>query len=203
MPDPAVVEITVADEPGAWAAAGFTVTDGVARCGGIAIRLVGRTDGKRIRGWSWCDLLDGLPTTTTASGPTMHPDAHPNGTTLVDHVVVVTPDLDRTVAAFEARGLEVRRVRHTEQYGPPFRQVFFRGGETVIEVIGPDEPESDDGRPAHFYGIAFTVGDLDATARLLGDHVGRVKDAVQPGRRITTLRHRDFDISVPIAFMSS
>lgn len=209
MAEPAVVEITVADEPAAWEAAGFAVDDGVTRCGGIAIRLVGRTDGKRIQGWRWLDLpgagpIDGLPTETVSMvrrRPVLV--THPNGTASVDHVVVVTPDIDRTIAAFEARGLEVRRVRHTDQYGPPFRQVFFRGGETVVEVIGPDEPDPDDGRPAHFYGLAFTVGDLDATAALLGEHLGEVKDAVQPGRRIATLRHKDLDISVPIAFMSA
>ena len=128
--------------------------------------------------------------------------AHPNGATVLDHVVVVTPRLDRSIAAFEARGLDVRRVRHTDQYGPPFRQVFFRGGETIIEMIGPDEPPADDDRPAHFYGLAFTVTDLDATAAVLGDGLGRIKDAVQPGRRIATLRHEQFDISVPIALMT-
>jgi hypothetical protein len=115
----------------------------------------------------------------------------------------VTPDLGRTIPAFEARGLEVRRVRHTDQYGPPFRQVFFRGGETILELIGPDTATEGDDRPAHFFGLAFTVADLDATAAGLGERVGDVKDAVQPGRRIATLRHRDFDISVPVALMSA
>jgi hypothetical protein len=121
---------------------------------------------------------------------------------VLDHVVVVTPRLDRSTAAFEARGLDVRRVRPTDQYGAPFRQVFFRGGETVVEMIGPDEPPADDERPAHFYGLAFTVSDLDAAATFLGDGLGRVKDAVQPGRRIATLRHEQYDISVPIALMT-
>jgi hypothetical protein len=117
--------------------------------------------------------------------------------------VVVTPRLDRSIGAFEHRGLEVRRVRHTNQYGPAFRQVFFRGGETIIEMIGPDEEPADDERPAHFYGLAFTVADLDAAARVLGDGLGAIKDAVQPGRRIATLRHEQYDISVPIALMSA
>jgi hypothetical protein len=55
--------------------------------------------------------------------------------------------------------------------------------------------------PARFYGIAFTVDDLDATAALLGDRLGRVKDAVQPGRRIATLR-REAGAGIPLAFMS-
>jgi hypothetical protein len=46
------------------------------------------------------------------------------------------------------------------------------------------------------------VADIDAAAALLGEHTGRVKDAVQRGRRITTLRHRDLGISVSTALMS-
>lgn len=216
---PAVVEIVVADEPDAWRSAGFTVTDEVAQIGAIAIRLIGRADAKRIRSWSWSDLPDGPPDTppdtptdkgsidglVTAAAPpsTVPPGAHANGSTIVDHVVVVTPNLERTTGAFAARGLDVRRVRDTDQYGAPFRQVFFRGGETIIELIGPVDPAPDDDRPAHFFGLAFTVANIDATAAGLGDGVGGLKDAVQPGRRIVTLHHDQYEISVPIAFMSA
>jgi hypothetical protein len=48
----------------------------------------------------------------------------------------------------------------------------------------------------------MTVSDIDACAALLGDHLGPVKDAVQPGRRIATLRHEACGLTVPIAFMS-
>ena len=205
---PAVVELQIADEPDAWRAAGFTVTaiDAIARIGDIDIRLVGRGDGTRIIGWSWSELagegsIDGL-VTAAAPPSTIPPGAHANGSTIVDHVVVVTPNLERTTGAFTARGLDVRRVRDTDQYGAPFRQVFFRGGETIIELVGPVELTGDDNRPAHFFGLAFTVADIDATAALLVGGVGRIKDAVQPGRRIVTLQHDQYDISVPIAFMS-
>ena len=205
---PAVVEIEIADEPAAWRAAGFTVDGEVTHVGSIALRLVGRdAAAKGIRSWSWSDLdgdgpIDGL-TTWTAPAANVAPDAHPNGCTIVDHVVVVTPNLERTVPAFEARHLEVRRVRHTDQYGPAFRQVFFRGGETIIELIGPDVPKDGDDRDAHFYGLAFTVADLHVTAERLGDGLGPIKNAVQDGRRIATLRHQHYDISIPIALMSA
>ncbi len=205
---PAVAEIVVADEPGAWERAGFTITDeNTTRIGAIAIRLVGRGQGKGIVGWAWSDLsgegpIDGLATTSARPG-SLRPTAHDLGVTIIDHVVVVTPNLERTVPEFEARQLEVRRVRHTDQYGPAFRQVFFRGGETIIELIGPDVPREGDDRDAHFYGLAFTVEDLGATAARLGDRLSRIKDAVQDGRQIATLRHEAFDISVPIALMSA
>ena len=205
---PAVVEIEVADEPDAWRAAGFTVADDCAQVGSIAIRLVGRAErGTGIRSWTWSDLssddqIDGLAT-HVALRTALTPGAHPNGSTIVDHIVVVTPNLERTVPEFEARGLDVRRTRHTDQYGPAFRQMFFRGGETIIELIGPDTPADGDDRDAHFYGLAFTVADLDAAARQLGDGLSSIKDAVQDGRRIATLRHETYDISVPIALMSA
>ena len=208
MSDPAVVEIEIADDPDAWRAAGFAVEPaGAAVVGSIGLRLVGRGETtKGVRAWTWSDLggsgpIDGLRTETGAR-PSVAPGVHPNGVTIVDHIVVVTPNLERTVPAFEARRIPVRRVRHTDQYGPAFRQVFFRGGETIIELIGPDEATDGDDRSAHFYGLAFTVADLDATAAQLGEGLGAIKAAVQPGRRIATLRHENFGISVPIALMS-
>ena len=62
------------------------------------------------------------------------------------------------------------------------------------------EPSGDG--PAGFVGLAYTVADLDALPARYGEGLGRVKDAVQPGRRIATLRHRAFDMSVATAFMS-
>lgn len=201
-------EITVADPPEAWAAAGFTVDeDGTCRVGGVRLRLVGREQGKRILGWSLrgtpdgalSGSIDGLPTTPSdAEGG--DPADHANGATHVDHVVVLAPDLARTVAALEAIGMSSRGERDTDSYGAPMRQVFFRAGEVIIEVVGnPDEPGAGD---AGFFGLAITVHDLDAAAALLGEHLGSIKDAVQPGRRIATLHHRDLGMSVATAFMS-
>jgi hypothetical protein len=212
-----VDEVIVGDEPEAWTAAGFTVDDdGTCRVGHVRIRLVGRERGKRIRSWSLrgvdTDALDGDPTggditnidgipTTASAQPWCEPAEHPNGALIIDHVVLVTPDQQRTVARFESIDLPPRRTRQTDTYGAPFLQTFFRAGEVILELIGPEEPSGDG--PAGFFGLAFTVADLDATAALLGDGLGDIKDAVQPGRRIGTLRHKQFDVSVATAFMSA
>jgi hypothetical protein len=45
------------------------------------------------------------------------------------------------------------------------------------------------------------VGDLDQTAHALGDLLGTPRDAVQPGRRIATLR-AEAGLGPAIAFMS-
>lgn len=201
---PLLTELTVADPPEAWRSGGFTVRDdGTVRIGSVTLRLVGREQGKRIQGWSfdgWSDGdIDGLATSgapATEGGP----DDHPNGATMIDHVVILSPDLDRTVAVLEGFGFDVRRTRDTDTYGAPMRQVFFRSGEVVLELIGPPEPMGDG--PAGFFGLAITVTDLDATAALLGEACGVPKDAVQPGRRIATLRHKAVGMSVATAFMT-
>ncbi len=193
--------IDVATDPAAWRALGFTVNGrGVCPVDGVAIQL--GSPGRKISGWTLADVpvgveVDGLPT-VPAPLPA-EPASHPNGTIEVDHLVVMSPDPDRTIKALAAHGVEPRRQRHTDQYGPPFTQTFFRLGGPILELIGPEKPAGPE--PARFYGVAFTVRDLDATAALLGERLGRVKDAVQPGRRIATLR-RDAGAGIPLAFMS-
>ncbi len=124
------------------------------------------------------------------------PPAHPNGVTQIDHLVVITPDLERTTAAIEATGVVARRTREA---GRGRRQRFFRLGEVILEVVGPVEPAGHG--PATFWGLAFTVADIDATARHLAGRIGDPRQAVQQGRRIATLRSGD-EVSVPVAFMS-
>lgn len=209
-------DITIADEPEAWRAAGFAVDDdGTCRAGQVRVRLAGRDAGKRIISWSLRGLdpaaaaalgevgtIDGLTTGVGETDPAA-PAAHPNGVVLIDHIVVATPDQQRTIAAFEALGLSPRRTRETDQYGAPFLQTFFRTGEVIVELIGPATPSGDG--PAGFFGLAFTVADLDATVAYLGEGegVGSPKEAVQPGRRIATLRHKTFGVSIATALMSA
>ena len=106
----------------------------------------------------------------------------------IDHVVVFTPELERTIAAFESNGVRCRRIR---EVGPPdqqLRQAFFRFGEVIAEVVQvPAEQVGPDGT-ARFWGLTITVADLDRAVADLGERVGTVRDAVQPGRRIATLR---------------
>jgi hypothetical protein len=199
---PTIASAFLADPPDVWRDLGFAVDDDD-RCwvSGLAFEL-GRGEKKlsawTLRDWDGPDSIDGLPTARSDEPSAPTPD-HPNGVIDLDHLVVMTPDIARTTRAIEAAGLELRRTRDTDQYGPPFRQTFFKLGDVILEVIGPVEPRDD--RPARFYGLAFTVADLDATAAFLGDRLHPAKDAVQPGRRIATL-DRDAGSTVPIAFMS-
>lgn len=201
-------QILVADPPTAWTAAGFTVDpDGVCRIGHVRIRLVGRDRGTGIVGWSWRGLsgtldggdLDGVPTTASERAPA-EPATHPNGVVAIDHVVLLSPDLRRTVDALASIGAQPRRERDGELGGRPVRQIFYRFGDVILEVVG--SPETPAPGPSTLWGITYVVPDVDAAAAYFGDAATSPKDAVQPGRRIITLRHRDLGMSVRTALIS-
>ena len=71
----------------------------------------------------------------------------------------------------------------------------------VVQAPAGTRIASDPGGPARLWGISFAVRDLDATAAALGDLLGSVRDAVQAGRRIATLR-REAGLGPAIAFMT-
>jgi len=205
-----VDELVVADPVEAWESAGFTVEPGgVCQVGSVRIRLIGAREHRGIVGWSLRHMpddihdLDGVPTTRSTSALTeveATPPRHANGVISIDHVVLLSPDLSRTTEALAAIGLHPRREREGELGGAPVRQVFYRFGDVILEVVGSPVAASDG--PSSLWGITFTVADIDATAVSLGEATSRIKDAVQPGRRITTLRHRDLGMSVRTALIS-
>jgi hypothetical protein len=174
--------------------------DGVARVGSVRLELTGGEGG--IEGWSLQNAqateLDGLPTKAAPAAPRLETAVrHPNTAVRIDHLVVFTPQLKRTIAAFEGAGLDLRRLREPDEPGPPVRQAFFRAGEVICEVV--ENPRADEG-PAAFWGITLCVADLDRCADLLGPRMGEIHDAVQPGRRIATAR-RDAKLGIPVAFI--
>jgi hypothetical protein len=197
MTAPALIGLEVAGDADAWRRAGFAVDDdGVLQLGHVAIRTGVGASG--ITRWTLGDVPD------RADGST-DPDAaaaaaHPNGSLLLDHLVVMTDDPERTIESYAQLGLEVRRIR---DLGNGKSQTFFRAGEVVIEVVGPvGGGDSDGGGGERLWGLSPTVADLDACARLLGDRLGQIKDATQPGRKIATLRHEACGLTIPVAFMS-
>ena len=202
-------ELRVADTPRAWSAIGFELDGDACVVGDVRIRLdAGPDAGTGLIGWSLRDVasteLDGLPTARSKRPPPGERPAHPNGITAIDHVVAITPALDRTVAALEAGGLDLRRIREKPTPAGAPRQAFFRLGANILEVVQePAEATERAGgdRPAFFWGLAFVAPDLDATVAGLGDRVSEIRPAVQPGRRIATLR-RSAGLAVPVALMT-
>ena len=84
------------------------------------------------------------------------------------------------------------------------RQAFFRLGEEILELVAePDEVIERAGgpdRPARFWGLALRAGDLERTVQAIGEHAGPIRPAVQPGRRIATVR-RSAGLAIPLALM--
>ena len=203
---PALTDLTIAADPAAWAAAGFRMDDGVVTVGTVRISLV--PEGKRITNWSLHGLgdhdPDGLPTARSPEPPGEEAPAHPNGIDRIDHVVAFTPDMDRTVAALEAAGLDLRLRREGPTSAGSRRQAFFRVGRPILETIEhpPDaEAAADLHAPARFWGLAFGTADLDACVAALGPLIGEPRDAIQEGRRIATLR-QEAGLGLPVAVMS-
>lgn len=209
----------LADHPAAWSALGFAVEDDRCRIGSVELRFVSAGSGEPeaadtgaagILAWSLRDIqttnLDGLPTTLSERPLDPVAPAHPNGVCAIDHIVAISPDLDRSVAALRAAGMDLRRVREEPTPAGAPRQAFFRLGREILEVIQePAEAIARGGgreRSLRFWGLALVVEDLDRTAAQLAPHAGDVRPAVQPGRRIATLR-RSAGLAVPLALMSA
>jgi hypothetical protein len=220
-----LVSLVIGDAVAVWRSAGFAVcqrTDGtgVVEVGGIRIRLVGggaetgsadaddadgadaggADAGGGVLGWGlappWTAPIDGLPTDPLAQddrSPTAEP--HPNGVVALDHLVVASPDVERTTAALLEAGITPRRTIVGARGDADVLYRFFLLGTSLLELIGP--ATAIDAGPARFAGLAFTTASFDA----LGEVAGPPRPAVQPGRRIATLR-REVGSSVPVAFLS-
>jgi len=198
--------VIVDDAIAGWNAAGF-LGDDIIQIGSTAIVPTGAGEdsgeghrngivGAAIHG---VGELDGLVLGAWDPRAESYDGEHPNAVVSIDHIVVMTPDCDRTTAAFEDQGIEARRVRQIELPTGDRRQTFFWLGDVICEVVGPDVAEGDG--PARWWGLALTVRDLETTAATLGDAVSPIKPAVQPGRFVSTLR-RDAGLGVPLLFIS-
>ncbi len=205
-----LVEVHVSAERGAWRAAGVPVDGlGLGWLGSVLLRVDPTLGPPGLRSWvvdvgssAAISDVDGLPTNV---GPAPSPLPPELGSILgvigIDHVVVLTPDLDRTVAAVEQQvGVPLLRTRDADAGGASVHQAFFRLGEVILEVVASRSPGGDDG-PARFYGLALTVSDLEEAARHLGDLLGPVKPAVQRDRHIATVR-REAGLGAAVALMS-
>ena len=127
-------------------------------------------------GWAWAD---GAPELGIRSCPPVVGSPAPGWGT--DHVVVLVPDVDDAAARLGAVGIRPRL--RMEVRGRP--TAFFRVG-PVLEVI-----ESPVRAPAIFGVALVTDESLEAVAlrwRSLGHDVTDPHQAIQPGRRILTVR---------------
>jgi len=218
--------LRLGDSAAAWSAAGFFVSaEATVTLGQTVIQCTGQ--GEPFQGWQIQDCqiqgsqiqsqgsgssisedssIDGLKLLAASEqGPSLNsvaPQPHPNGITSIDHIVVSTGDSQRTIAAFESAGFEVRGSRSTSSYGSPMRQTFFWAGDVIVELMGPDLGEATSESAAQIFGLALVAADLGSTAAALGELLGTAKAAVQKGRQIARLRTNTVGIGLPIAVMS-
>ncbi len=222
---PKVEWLTVAGEVDIWRSLGLVATaDGMIPLVGTSIRIVPTRSSDSdsdsdsdagIVGWA----LSGVPSAGGAGGtgagdarplaldglltevvdpPTPAYADHPLGASGLDHVVVLTSDLERTSGAIaEATGCELKRIREVGEMRQGFHRIG-RGGLIVELVERPDVPAG----PAQFWGLVLIVDDIDAACDLIGpDRISPPKVAVQPGRRIATVRV-DVGLGLPVALMT-
>jgi hypothetical protein len=150
--------------------------------------------------YSTVSSIDGIPTTEvlvntrSAEIDSREFVLHPLG---VDHVVVNTPDLERTSRALhEATGAELKRIRDA---GNGMRQGFHRLGDVIVEIVSaPSIPAGN----ATLWGFVVNVADVNEIAAYLGpDVLSPPKPAVQKNRLISTFRGA-VGLGVPVALMS-
>jgi hypothetical protein len=185
---PELEALELADSPQKWEALGFSVRHGTCQVGGVRLEL--GADGHGITGWRLAGIpggtreIDGLRSSPAArpspGEPSPAPD-HPNGAIAVDHVVITSPNFDRTVTALQASGMGLRRVA---ERGDGARMGFRRLGAAILELVETTGAESG---PARLWGLVIVVEDLRGLAERLGEDLGSIREAVQPGRQIATL----------------
>ncbi|GAA4382763.1 VOC family protein [Tsukamurella soli] len=111
----------------------------------------------------------------------------------VDHVVLTSPNRDRTLATLCARlGFDLRLDR-VQSWG--VHQLFLRRGPLLVEVVLQDD--ADPAGPDLMWGIAWRTADIDVTcARLVavGVTVGDIRRGHKPGTRVATVKDRDLGL---------
>jgi hypothetical protein len=199
-------ELVIGGSRANWAQVGINFShDGVFAIGEVLLRIDEALP-PGMHSWALSNIdstvvsIDGISTTgNVANDRIEHNDAQgfvltPLG---VDHVVVNTPDLERTsLALHEATGAELKRIRDA---GNGVRQGFHRLGDVIIEIVSaPSMPPGN----ASLWGFVLNVADVHEVAAYLGpDVLSPPKPAVQKNRLIATFRGA-VGLGVPVALMS-
>ncbi|MDG1265617.1 MAG: hypothetical protein P8O03_04770 [Ilumatobacter sp.] len=201
--------LDIVGDPEVWRSVGLVVADdGLVPLTGTSLRITPATaaDDIGIAGWALSGVdaaldgadIDGLQTRVVGAASPMF-GQHDVGASGLDHVVVMTCDLERTTGAIDsATGCGLKRMREVGEMRQGFHRLG-RGG-LIVEVVSlPELPEG----PARFWGMVLNVDDLDmACARIGADRVSLPKDAVQPGRRIATISTA-VGLGFPVALMTT
>jgi catechol 2,3-dioxygenase-like lactoylglutathione lyase family enzyme len=113
----------------------------------------------------------------------------------LDHVVIRTPQPERAVALYGGRlGLDLRLDRSNPDWGS--RLLFFRCGETVVELVHDLKKGLSDG-PDQLWGLSWRTSDTAAChARLkrAGVEVSDLRAGRRPGSQVFTVQSHTANI---------
>eukprot|EP01062_Namystynia_karyoxenos_P062281 TRINITY_DN55192_c0_g1_i1.p1 TRINITY_DN55192_c0_g1~~TRINITY_DN55192_c0_g1_i1.p1 ORF type:complete len:233 (+),score=75.95 TRINITY_DN55192_c0_g1_i1:83-781(+) len=193
------VELRLPDSAEAWRSAGFAVSPGGSvDLGALQLRL-----GAQKASVGFAGLPDGVAELDGMSVHAADPAdaqgvAHPNGVSALDALSLQTGDCDRTRAALAAVGMQPAKETSAVRKG--FSMLFYRPPQgPIIEIAGPSKGAAP---PLRLWGVMLVSPDLDAFCRALPQSTKPPWTAVQPGRRITTLRGKHHGISIAVAVLS-
>jgi hypothetical protein len=212
----------IADDPITWRSMGFAlINNNEVHLNGVIIKLLGKSARTRKYGMeSWgftvpsnsvipTNLL-GIPTTTTTTAPNKTPPStqqphHPNSAFAIDHVVLYVKDEITLKQQFASLpGFDIRGERILGS--PPsntsttMKQIFFRpGGGTIIEcLVGLPDVENNE-----LWGLTIAVQNIEPAKQILGnENASNIRDAIQKGRKILTIRHEKLNSLTNIALMT-
>ena len=201
-----ICELVIGGSRANWAQVGINFSqDGVFAMGKVMLRI-DETLSPGFHSWALSNIdstissIDGITTTEVlvntrlAEIESREFVLQPLG---VDHVVVNTPDLERTSRALhKATGAELKRIRDA---GNGMRQGFHRLGDVIVEIVStPSLPAGN----ASLWGFVLNIADVNEVAAYLGpDVLSPPKPAVQKNRLIATFRGA-VGLGIPVALMS-
>jgi len=181
-----------------WKLAGFAESKRVVSLKDVDILFESGSGGLTAWGWEGIpadlETFCGIP--TFAYDKTAFGSKHPNQALSVDHIVLHTNDADYVKSEFAKLNLQPRAQR--DDIYPGITQIFFRPGQgPVIEVVvNKDFPKS------FLWGTTLVTADIDAAKEALKENASNPKNAVQPGRRILTVRGQNIGIRTNVALMT-
>ncbi len=194
-----ITQLTVGGSSAAWSSLGFSLDDSCCAFGDVVVRIDSDHEPGFVS-WTLGDVVvseppDGLMTTFDDRCVSVASASSILDVVGIDHVVVMTNDLERTTSAIaRVTGEPLKRVREA---GDGIRQGFHRLGSVIVEVV-----ENVRVAQTHLWGFVLTVNNLDDVVAHVGpDVIGPPRDAVQPGRRIATIRS-GVGLGVPVALIT-
>lgn len=201
-----ISELVIGGSRANWAQVGISFShEGVFAIGELVLRI-DESLPPGLHSWVLSNIgttvssIDGIPTTAASANfqtAEIESDEFALRPLGIDHVVVNTPDLERTSRALhEATGAELKRIRDA---GNGMRQGFHRLGDVIVEIVSA--PSISAGS-ASLWGFVVNVADVNEIAAYLGpDVLSPPKPAVQKNRLIATFRGA-VGLGVPVALMS-